>query len=202
MHVPRLIASEPDIARVPIVIDSSRWSVLETGLQNVQGKSIVNSISLKEGEEAFRRQAREARRYGAAVIIMAFDEQGQADTLERRIEICRRAYAILTGELLFPRQDIIFDPNIFAVATGIAAHNRYALDFIEATRWIKQHLPGSARIGRRKQYLILVQGNSRVREAMHTAFLYHAMRAGMDMGIVNAGQIEIYENIERICSRQ
>ncbi len=192
----RLIASEPDIARVPIVIDSSRWSVLEAGLQNVQGKSIVNSLSLKEGEESFREQAREARRFGAAVIIMAFDERGQADTLERRIEICRRAYAILTEELQFPRQDIIFDPNIFAVATGIAAHNRYALDFIEATRWIKQHLEGARVSGGVSNISFSFRGNSRVREAMHTAFLYHAMRAGMDMGIVNAGQIEIYENIE------
>lgn len=192
----RLIASEPDIARVPIVIDSSRWSVLETGLQNAQGKCIVNSLSLKEGEETFRNQAREARRYGAAVIVMAFDERGQADTLQRRIEICRRAYTILTGELGFPKQDIIFDPNIFAVATGIAAHNRYALDFIEATRWIKQHLAGARVSGGVSNISFSFRGNSAVREAMHTAFLFHAMRAGMDMGIVNAGQVEIYENIE------
>ena len=191
----QLIASEPEIARVPIVIDSSKWTVIEAGLQCVQGKSIVNSISLKEGEESFKEQARKVRQYGAAVIVMAFDEQGQADTYERRISICKRAYDILVQEVGFDPQDIIFDPNIFAVATGIDAHNSYALDFIEATRWIKSHLPGARVSGGVSNISFSFRGNNRIREMIHAAFLYHAIRAGMDMGIVNAGQLEIYENI-------
>ena len=192
-----LIAAEPDIARVPIVLDSSKWSVLEAGLKCIQGKGIVNSISLKEGEASFKAQARLCRRYGAAVIVMAFDEEGQADTLERRKEICQRAYRILTEEIGFPPQDIIFDPNIFAVATGIEAHNRYGLDFIEAVKWIKANLPHAKISGGVSNLSFSFRGNNRVREAMHTAFLYHAIQAGMDMGIVNAGQIEVYEEIDK-----
>ena len=195
-HMLNLIASEPDISRVPIVIDSSKWSVIEAGLQCAQGKCIVNSISLKEGEEEFLEHARKVRQYGAAVIVMAFDEKGQADSLERRIEICQRAYTILTEEVGFDPQDIIFDPNIFAVATGIAEHNRYAMDFIEATKWIKENLPGASISGGVSNISFSFRGNNKIREAMHSAFLYHAIRAGMDMGIVNAGQLEIYENIE------
>ncbi|MFQ5568490.1 MAG: methionine synthase [Rhodothermales bacterium] len=191
-----LIASEPDIARVPIVLDSSKWSVIEAGLKCVQGKAVVNSISLKEGEAIFKEHARKARQFGAAVIVMAFDEQGQADTFERRIAICERAYRILVNEVDFPPEDIIFDPNIFAVATGLAEHNRYGLDFIEATRWIKQHLPGARVSGGVSNVSFSFRGNNKVREAMHTAFLYHAIEAGMDMGIVNAGQIEVYEEID------
>lgn len=190
-----LIASEPDIARVPIVIDSSKWSVIEAGLQCAQGKCIVNSISMKEGEEAFKVQARNVRQYGAAVIVMAFDENGQADTLERRIAICKRAYDILTQELSFPPQDIIFDPNIFAVATGIAEHNTYAVDFLKAVAWIKAHLPGASVSGGVSNVSFSFRGNNSIREAIHAAFLYHAVQAGMDMGIVNAGQLEIYEEI-------
>ena len=190
-----LVASEPEIARVPIVIDSSKWTVLQAGLRCVQGKGILNSISLKEGEDIFRAQAEEARRFGAAVIVMAFDEAGQADTFQRRIDICQRAWRILTDEVGFPPQDIIFDPNIFAVATGIEAHNQYAIDFIEATRWIKRHLPGARVSGGVSNISFSFRGNNVVREAMHTAFLYHAAKAGMDMGIVNAGQIEVYEEI-------
>ena len=191
-----LIAAEPDVARVPVVIDSSRWSVLEIGLKCLQGKGIVNSISLKEGEEVFREQALKVRQYGAAVIVMAFDEEGQADTLDRRTSICRRAYDILTKEIGFPPEDIIFDPNIFPVGTGIEEHNRYAIDFIEATRWIKENLPGAKVSGGVSNISFSFRGNDRVREAMHAAFLYHAIRAGLDMGIVNAGQLEIYEEIE------
>jgi 5-methyltetrahydrofolate--homocysteine methyltransferase len=191
-----LIAAEPDIARVPVVVDSSKWSVIEAGLRCLQGKSIVNSISLKEGEEIFREQATLAQRYGAAVIVMAFDEKGQAENMERRQEICQRAYTILTEELSFPPEDIIFDPNVFAVATGIEEHNRYALDFIEATRWIKQNLPGARISGGVSNMSFSFRGNDRVREAMHTAFLFHAIKAGMDMGIVNAGQIEVYDAID------
>ncbi|MBX2820474.1 MAG: methionine synthase [Rhodothermaceae bacterium] len=194
-HMLNLIASEPDIARVPIVIDSSKWSVIEAGLQCAQGKCVVNSISLKEGEEAFKEQARKVRQYGAAVIVMAFDEDGQADTLERRKEICQRAYDILTKDVGFDPEDIIFDPNIFAVATGIAEHNAYALDFIEGTRWIKENLPGASVSGGVSNISFSFRGNNRIREAMHSAFLYHAIQAGMDMGIVNAGQLEIYEQI-------
>ena len=191
-----LIASEPEIARVPIVIDSSKWSVIEAGLRCVQGKAVVNSISMKEGEAIFKAQARKARQYGAAVIVMAFDQDGQADTLERRIDICRRAYRILTEEVGFPPEDIIFDPNVFAVATGIEEHNNYGLDFIETTRWIKHNLPGARVSGGVSNISFSFRGNNKVREAMHTAFLYHAIQAGMDMGIVNAGQIEVYEEID------
>ncbi|MEM1126928.1 MAG: methionine synthase, partial [Bacteroidota bacterium] len=173
-----------------------KWEVIEAGLQCVQGKCVVNSISMKEGEEEFLRHARLARQYGAAVIVMAFDEEGQADTYQRRIDICARAYRLLTQEVGFPPQDIIFDPNIFAVATGLEGHNRYGLDFIEATRWIKHNLPGAKVSGGVSNISFSFRGNDRVREAMHTAFLYHAIQAGMDMGIVNAGQIEVYEEID------
>jgi 5-methyltetrahydrofolate--homocysteine methyltransferase len=191
-----LIASEPDIARVPIVIDSSKWEVIETGLKCVQGKAIVNSISMKEGEAEFLRQARLARWYGAAVIVMAFDEQGQADSFERKIEICQRAYRLLTEEAGFPAEDIIFDPNIFAIATGIEEHNEYGLAFIEATRWIKHNLPHVHVSGGVSNISFSFRGNDRVREAIHAAFLYHAIQAGLDMGIVNAGQLEVYQEIE------
>ncbi|PIQ60079.1 MAG: methionine synthase [Bacteroidetes bacterium CG12_big_fil_rev_8_21_14_0_65_60_17] len=191
-----LLAAEPDIARVPFVIDSSKWSVIEAGLKCVQGKCIVNSISLKEGTDEFLRQARLARSYGAAVIVMAFDEEGQAATLERRKAILRRACDLLTEEVGFPAEDIIFDPNIFAIATGIEEHRRYAIDFLEATRWIKDTLPGTRVSGGVSNLSFSFRGNDRVREAMHTSFLYHAIRAGMDMGIVNAGQIEVYEEID------
>ncbi|PID85418.1 MAG: methionine synthase [Chloroflexi bacterium] len=190
-----LIAAEPDIARVPIMIDSSKWSVIEAGLKCVQGKAIVNSISMKEGVAEFKRHAKLARRYGAAVIVMAFDEEGQADTYERKINICERAYKILTEEVGFPAEDIIFDPNVFAVATGIEEHNEYAIAFIEATRWIKENLPGALVSGGVSNLSFSFRGNNAVREAMHAAFLYHAIQAGMDMGIVNAGQLAIYEEI-------
>ncbi|HEX6387603.1 MAG TPA: homocysteine S-methyltransferase family protein, partial [Anaerolineae bacterium] len=186
-----LIATEPDIARVPIVVDSSRWEVIEAGLKCVQGKAVVNSISLKEGEAEFTRQAKLARRYGAAVIVMAFDEQGQADTVERKTQICARAYRILTGQVGFPPEDIIFDPNIFAVATGIEEHNEYGKAYIEATRWIKANLPYALASGGVSNLSFSFRGNNAVREAMHSAFLYHAIKAGMDMGIVNAGQLEV-----------
>jgi 5-methyltetrahydrofolate--homocysteine methyltransferase len=192
-----LMAAEPDIARLPVMIDSSKWSVIEAGLQCVQGKSIVNSISLKEGEEAFIHHAKLVKRYGAAVVVMAFDEQGQADSYQRRIEICQRAYRILTEKVGFPATDIIFDPNILTVATGIEEHNNYAVDFIEATRWIKQHLPGARVSGGVSNISFSFRGNDRVREAMHSAFLYHAIKAGLDMGIVNAGQLEVYEEIPK-----
>ncbi|GAB5518549.1 MAG: methionine synthase [Rhodothermales bacterium] len=191
-----LIASEPDIARVPIMIDSSKWSVIEAGLKCVQGKAVVNSISMKEGEAEFKAHARLCRQYGAAVIVMAFDEHGQADTLERRKTICERAYRILVDEVGMPPQDIIFDPNIFAVATGIEAHNRYAIDFIEATRWIKQNLPHAKISGGVSNISFSFRSNNIVREAMHAAFLYHAIQGGMDMGIVNAGQLEVYAEVE------
>ncbi|HRP35592.1 MAG TPA: methionine synthase, partial [Gammaproteobacteria bacterium] len=189
-----LLATEPDIARVPIMIDSSKWSVIETGLKCLQGKSVVNSISLKEGEEVFLRQAREIRRHGAAVIVMAFDEEGQAETLARRLEICRRSWRLLTEAAGLPAEDIIFDPNIFAVATGIETHDRYALDFIEATRVIREDI-GALVSGGVSNVSFAFRGNDRVREAMHSVFLYHAIRAGMSMGIVNAGQLAIYEDI-------
>jgi 5-methyltetrahydrofolate--homocysteine methyltransferase len=191
-----LVAAEPDIARVPVMIDSSKWAVIEAGLKCVQGKSIVNSISLKEGETEFLRQARLARRYGAAVVVMAFDEQGQADSLERRTSICRRAYDLLTTQAGFPAEDIIFDPNIFAVATGLEEHARYGLDYIDATRWIREHLPHAQVSGGLSNLSFSFRGNDAVREAMHTAFLYHAIRSGMTMGIVNAGQLGVYEEIE------
>jgi 5-methyltetrahydrofolate--homocysteine methyltransferase len=192
-----LIATEPDIARVPIVIDSSKWSVIEAGLKCIQGKGVVNSISLKEGEEKFKEQARLVRRYGAAVIVMAFDEKGQADTFARKVEICERAYRILTTEIGFLPQDIIFDPNILTVATGIEEHNDYAVAFIEATRWIKQHLPLAKVSGGVSNISFSFRGNNTVREAMHSAFLYHAIKAGMDMGIVNAGQLAVYDEIPK-----
>jgi 5-methyltetrahydrofolate--homocysteine methyltransferase len=191
----RLIASEPDISRVPAVIDSSKWSVIEAGLQCVQGKSIVNSISLKEGEEAFVQHATLVRRYGAAVIVMAFDERGQADTADRKVEICRRSYRILTERIGFPPEDIIFDPNIFAIGTGIEEHANYAMEFIEATRRIKQELPGVLVSGGVSNVSFSFRGNEPVREAIHAVFLYHAIAAGMDMGIVNAGQLPIYADI-------
>ena len=191
-----LIATEPDIARVPVVVDSSRWEVIEAGLKCVQGKSVVNSISLKEGEAEFMRQAKLARRYGAAVIVMAFDEQGQADTVERKTRICRRAYRVLTEQVGFPPEEIIFDPNIFAVATGIEEHNEYGLAYLEATRWIKQNLPYALVSGGVSNLSFSFRGNNVVREAMHSAFLYQAIKAGMDMGIVNAGQLEVYEEID------
>jgi len=192
-----LIASEPDIARVPIMIDSSKWSVIEAGLKCIQGKGVVNSISLKEGEAVFKHHAKLIRRYGACVVVMAFDEHGQADTLERKIEICRRAYRILTGEVGFPPQDIIFDPNILTVATGIDEHNNYAVNFIEATRWIKANLPLCKVSGGVSNISFSFRGNNVVREAMHAAFLYHAIKAGLDMGIVNAGQLAVYEEIPK-----
>ncbi|HJT22045.1 MAG TPA: methionine synthase [Nitrospira sp.] len=193
----RLIASEPDIARVPIMVDSSKWEVLEAGLKNIQGKAVVNSISLKEGEAKFIEQARLVRRYGAAVVVMAFDEKGQADTLERKQEICARSYRILTEQVGFPPQDIIFDPNILTVATGMEEHNDYAVNFIKATRWIKQHLPLAKVSGGISNISFSFRGNNVVREAMHAAFLYHAIQAGLDMGIVNAGQLAVYEEIPK-----
>lgn len=190
-----LIASEPDISRVPIMIDSSKWSVIEAGLKCVQGKAIVNSISLKEGEEPFLAQAKLIKRYGAATVVMAFDEVGQADTQARKFEICQRSYQLLTEKVGFPPEDIIFDPNIFAVATGIEEHNNYAVDFIEATRQIKQHLPHCHVSGGLSNISFSFRGNNPVREAMHSVFLYYAIKAGMDMGIVNAGQLEVYDEI-------
>ncbi|HUG44049.1 MAG TPA: methionine synthase, partial [Acidobacteriota bacterium] len=191
----RLIAAEPDISRVPIVVDSSKWTVIEKGLQCVQGKSVVNSISLKEGEAEFLRQARLARRYGAAVIVMAFDEQGQAEGRERRVAICTRAYRLLTEKIGFPPEDIIFDPNIFAVATGISEHNNYAVEFKEAAREIKESLPHARISGGVSNISFSFRGNDRIREAMHSVFLYHAIRSGLDMAIVNAGQLEVYGEI-------
>lgn len=191
----RLLSAEPDIAKLPIMVDSSRWSVIEIALQNLQGKSIVNSISLKEGEEVFKEHASKILKYGAAVIVMAFDEQGQADSYERRIEICSRAYKILTEEVGFPPQDIIFDPNVLTVGTGIEEHNNYAVSFIEAIRWIKENLPLVHTSGGISNVSFSFRGNDRVREAMHAAFLYHAIKAGLDMGIVNAGQLQVYEDI-------
>ena len=191
-----LMAGEPDIARVPVMIDSSKWSVIEAGLQCVQGKGIVNSISLKEGEEIFKDQAKLVKRYGAAAVVMAFDEQGQADTYERKIEICERAYRILVDEVGFPAEDIIFDPNIFAIATGIEEHNNYAVDFINATAWIKANLPGAKVSGGVSNVSFSFRGNDPVREAIHTVFLYHAIKAGMDMGIVNAGMVGVYDQLE------
>ena len=190
-----MIASEPDISRVPIMIDSSKWTVIEAGLKCVQGKAIVNSISLKEGEENFLYQAKLLKRYGAATVVMAFDEKGQADTEDRKFEICERSYKLLTEQIGFPPQDIIFDPNIFAVATGIEEHNNYAVDFINATKRIRQHLPHAHVSGGLSNVSFSFRGNNPVREAMHSVFLYHAIKAGMDMGIVNAGQLEVYDQI-------
>jgi 5-methyltetrahydrofolate--homocysteine methyltransferase len=194
----KLIAGEPEIARVPIMIDSSKWSVIEAGLKCIQGKGIVNSISLKEGEAEFRRQATLVRRYGAAAVVMAFDEKGQADTYQRKTEICARAYRLLVDEVGFPPEDIIFDPNIFAIATGIEEHDNYAVDFIEATRWIKKHLPGAKVSGGVSNVSFSFRGNDPVREAIHTVFLYHAIRAGLDMGIVNAGMVGVYDDLEPV----
>jgi 5-methyltetrahydrofolate--homocysteine methyltransferase len=192
-----LIGAEPEIARVPIMIDSSKWSVLEAGLKCVQGKSIVNSISLKEGEEEFLERARQVRRYGAGAVVMAFDEEGQADTIERKVEICARAYRILVDQAGYDPTDIVFDPNVFAVATGIEEHNEYAINFIEATRQIKERCPGAMVSGGVSNLSFSFRGNNRVREAMHSAFLFHAIEAGMDMGIVNAGQLEVYEEVPK-----
>ena len=191
-----LIASEPDISRVPVMIDSSKWSVIEAGLRCVQGKPVVNSISMKEGVDAFKHHAKLLRRYGAAAVVMAFDEQGQADTYERKVQICERAYRILVDEIGFPAEDVIFDPNIFAIATGIEEHNNYAVDFINATRWIKANLPGAKVSGGVSNVSFSFRGNDPVREAIHTVFLYHAIKAGMDMGIVNAGMVGVYDDLE------
>jgi 5-methyltetrahydrofolate--homocysteine methyltransferase len=191
-----LIAGEPEIARVPIMVDSSKWSVIEAGLKCIQGKGIVNSISLKEGEAQFKHQAKLVRRYGAAAVVMAFDEKGQADTYQRKVEICERAYRMLVDEIGFPPEDIIFDPNIFAIATGIEEHDNYAVDFINATRWIKQNLPGAKVSGGVSNVSFSFRGNDPVREAIHTVFLYHAIQAGMDMGIVNAGMVGVYDDLE------
>jgi len=195
IHFLNLVASEPDIAKIPIVIDSSKWSVLEEGLKCLQGKGVVNSISLKEGEAEFLRQARLVRQYGAAVIVMAFDERGQADNFERRVEICQRAYGLLVNEVGFPSTDIIFDPNILTVGTGIEEHCNYAVDFIRATKWIRESLPGAKVSGGVSNISFSFRGNNPVREAMHSAFLYHAIQAGLDMGIVNAGQLAVYDEI-------
>lgn len=191
-----LMAGEPDIARVPVMVDSSKWSVIEAGLRCIQGKGIVNSISMKEGVDEFKRQAKLVKRYGAAAVVMAFDEKGQADTYARKIEICERAYRVLVDEVGFPPEDIIFDPNIFAIATGIEEHDNYAVDFIEATRWIKQNLPGAKVSGGVSNVSFSFRGNDPVREAIHTVFLYHAIQAGMDMGIVNAGMVGVYDDLE------
>jgi 5-methyltetrahydrofolate--homocysteine methyltransferase len=192
----KLVASEPDISRVPVMVDSSKWEVIEAGLKNIQGKPIVNSISMKEGEDKFREQARLCRKYGAAAVVMAFDEDGQADNLERRKAICERAYRILVDEVGFPPEDIIFDPNVFAVATGIEEHASYGLDFIEATRWIKANLPGAKVSGGISNVSFSFRGNNPVREAIHAVFLYHAIEAGLDMGIVNAGALVVYDQVE------
>jgi 5-methyltetrahydrofolate--homocysteine methyltransferase len=192
-----LIAAEPDISRVPVMIDSSKWEIIEAGLQCIQGKGIVNSISLKGGEEDFIRQAKLLKRYGAATVVMAFDELGQADSYQRRIEICKRAYDILVQKVKFPAQDIIFDPNILTVATGIEEHNNYAVDFIKATKWIKENLPFAKVSGGVSNISFSFRGNDAVREAMHSAFLYHAIKAGMDMGIVNAGMLMVYDEIPK-----
>ena len=194
----RMIASEPDISRVPVMIDSSKWTVIESGLKNVQGKSIVNSISLKEGESIFLDQAQTLQRYGAATVVMAFDESGQAETADRKFEICSRAYSLLINKLEFPPEDIIFDPNIFAVATGIEEHNGYALAFLEATRRIRSELPHCHVSGGLSNLSFSFRGNETVRRAMHSAFLFHATKAGMNMGIVNAGQLDLYEEIEKV----
>ena len=196
VHFLHLLASEPDISRIPVMIDSSKWTVIEAGLKCLQGKGIVNSISLKEGETKFIEQARKVHQYGAAVVVMAFDEQGQADTLQRKVEICRRCYQILTETVGFPPQDIIFDPNIFAIGTGLEEHANYAMDFIEATRQIKAEMPLVNISGGVSNISFAFRGNDTIREAIHAAFLYHAIRAGMTMGIVNAGMIGVYDQIE------
>lgn len=191
-----LIASEPDIARVPVMIDSSKWEIIEAGLKCIQGKGVVNSISLKEGEDNFISQAKTIKRFGAAVIVMAFDELGQADSYERRIEICKRSYDILVQKVNFPKEDIIFDPNIFPVATGMEEHNNNALDFFRATKWIRKNLPGAHVSGGVSNVSFSFRGNNKVREAMHAAFLYHGIQHGMDMGIVNPSMLEVYSDIE------
>lgn len=192
-----LIASEPDISRIPLMIDSSKWEILEAGLQVAQGKCVVNSISLKGGEEEFIKQAKAVKRYGAAVIVMAFDEVGQADTYDRRLEICERSYKILTEVVGFPAEDIIFDLNIFPVATGMDEHRRNAIDFIEATRWVRQNLPYASVSGGVSNVSFSFRGNDTVREAMHSVFLYHAIQAGMNMGIVNPALLEVYDEINK-----
>ncbi len=192
-----LMASEPEIARIPVMVDSSKWEVIEAGLKCLQGKGIVNSISLKAGEPEFIRQARLVKRYGAAVVVMAFDEQGQADTYDRRISICKRAYDILVDQLNFPPQDIIFDPNIFPVATGIEEHRNYALDFFKAAKWIRENLPHAHVSGGVSNVSFSFRGNQKVREAMHAVFLYHAIQHGMDMGIVNPTMLEVYDAIDK-----
>src|SRR5213083_2370158 len=191
-----LLQSEPDIARIPVMIDSSKFEIIEAGLKCVQGKCIVNSISMKEGEEKFVHQAETCRMYGASVVVMAFDEKGQADTLQRRVDICSKAYKILTEQVGYDQQDIIFDPNIFAIATGLEEHSNYAVDYIEATRIIKQKMPLVKVSGGVSNLSFSFRGNDHVREAMHSVFLYHAIKAGMDMGIVNAGQLIVYDEIE------
>ncbi|WP_260397279.1 methionine synthase [Variovorax sp. KBW07] len=193
-----LIASEPDIARVPVMVDSSKWDVIEAGLRCIQGKGIVNSISMKEGVDKFKHEAKLVRRYGAAAVVMAFDEKGQADTFARKVEICERAYRILVDEVGFPPEDIIFDPNIFAIATGIEEHDNYAVDFINAVRWIKENLPGAKVSGGVSNVSFSFRGNDPMREAIHTVFLYHAIKAGMDMGIVNAGMVGVYDDLEPV----
>lgn len=192
-----LIAAEPDIARVPVMIDSSKWEIIEAGLQVAQGKSVVNSISLKEGEDAFVQLAHKIKQYGAAVVVMAFDEKGQADTLERRIEICKRSYDVLVHQVGFPPQDIIFDPNIFPVATGMEEHRRNALDFFLATQWIRENLPFAHVSGGVSNVSFSFRGNNTVREAMHAAFLYHGIQHGMNMGIVNPSLLEVYDEIPK-----
>src|SRR5215475_14601234 len=192
----QLLGSEPEVAKVPFMVDSSKWEVIEAGLKCIQGKGIVNSISLKEGEEAFKDHARTALKYGAAMVVMAFDEQGQAASYEDKIRVCERAYRILVDQVGFPPEDIIFDPNILTVATGMEEHNNYAVDYINATRWIKANLPHAKVSGGVSNISFSFRGNNKVREAMHSAFLYHAIAAGMDMGIVNAGMLEVYEEIE------
>jgi 5-methyltetrahydrofolate--homocysteine methyltransferase len=191
-----LMSAEPDIARIPVVVDSSRWEVLEAGMRCLQGKGVVNSISLKEGEGAFREQARSVRRHGHALIVMAFDERGQADTLERKVEILRRAYRILVEEEGFPPEDIVFDPNVFAVATGLGEHDRYALDYMDAVRVLKEACPHVLVSGGISNLSFSFRGSPQVREAMHAAFLRHAIAAGLDMGIVNAGALPVYDEIE------
>ena len=192
-----LISSEPEICRVPIMIDSSKWDIIRAGLRCLQGKGVVNSISLKEGEQEFKEHALEVKRFGAAVIVMAFDEQGQADTYDRRIEICKRSYDILVDEVKFNKEDIIFDPNIFPVATGMDEHKNNAVDFFRATKWIKENLPGAKVSGGVSNVSFSFRGNNTVREAMHSSFLYHAIRHGMDMGIVNPNMLEPYESISK-----
>ena len=192
-----LIAAEPDISRVPVMIDSSKWSIIEAGLKCIQGKGVVNSISLKEGEEVFISQAKKIKLYGASVIVMAFDEKGQADSYERRVEICKRSYDILVDKVNFPGQDIIFDPNVFPVGTGMEEHKNNAVDFFKATRWIRENLPGAHVSGGVSNVSFSFRGNNSVREAMHSAFLFHAINEGMDMGIVNPTMLEVYDDIPK-----